>query len=94
MNVCFICGSNHMVELHHIIHGRGKRREHENDDSTIYLCYEHHRGTKGVHGRDGHELDIELKLMLQNKYFDQGLTEDEVRVKMGGKIYGTNENLC
>ena len=33
----------------------------------IYLCPNCHRGTVGVHGRDGNYLDIRLKLQFQNK---------------------------
>ena len=86
--LCEICGSNHLVEVHHIIHGKGKRNQFETVESCIDLCWEHHRGTKGVHGKDGHKLDIELKKKLQSKYFNMGYTESQVREMMGGKIYG------
>jgi hypothetical protein len=36
----------------------------------------------------GAELRRRLILIAQQRYFEQGLNEDEVRVKMGGKIYG------
>ena len=34
---------------------------------------------RGVHGRDGHELDTKLRRDLQATYFAQGRTESDVR---------------
>lgn len=84
---CEICGSNHMVQKHHIIGGRGKRKSCETEDSVICLCWEHHHGKYGVHGKHGHILSTHLKLQLQKKYFDKGLSRDEVMKLMGGKLY-------
>jgi hypothetical protein len=93
--LCEICGSNDRVTLHHIIYGNGKRTEYESLEGAIFLCYEHHQGVRGVHGRDGHPFSLQLKLNLQQRYFDEGFTEDEVRVKMGGKLYDRdNQNNC
>ncbi|WP_042683131.1 HNH endonuclease [Anaerosalibacter massiliensis] len=85
--LCEICGSPYMTQIHHIVKGKGKRREHENKYSVILLCWDCHMGNKGVHGRDGRELDLYLKKKLQEKYFNLGYTENEVREKMGGKLY-------
>jgi len=87
---CEICGSTHMVQKHHIVHGRGKRLSCETPESVINLCWEHHHGTYGVHGKHGKELDMRLKLQLQATYFKQGKSEDEVRRLMGGKLYLCN----
>ena len=85
--LCENCYSPKMVQHHHIIKGRGKRKQCETVYSIIALCYDCHYGTWGVHGREGRELDIKLKADLQNKYFDMGYTEEEVRKLMGGKLY-------
>ena len=85
--LCEVCGSAYLVELHHIIYGRGKRKQYENEFSVIVLCWYCHRGTKGVHGRDGRKLDLYLKRKLQKKYFSMGHNENEVREMMGGKLY-------
>lgn len=85
--LCEICHSPYMAQQHHIIGGRGKRKQHETVDSVIMLCWEHHHGTYGVHGREGKVLNVELKRSLQDKYFKQQYTETEVRKMMGGKIY-------
>ena len=62
---CYICGSGY-TELHHII----KRSEvgvlRNCPLNFIYLCPEHHRGTDGVHGKNGHKLDKKLRLKFQN----------------------------
>lgn len=84
---CKICGSHHMVQLHHIISGNGKRKQHQNKHSVVPLCWAHHHGTQGVHGREGRELDIALKKELQHKYKDMGYSEEEIRQEMGGKLY-------
>lgn len=74
-------------ELHHIVKGNGKRKQHESPESIMMLCIDCHRGSRGIHGRDGHKLDLKLKRRLQEEYSRQGYTEDEVRAKMGGKLY-------
>lgn len=80
---CEVCGKGGRLELHHIL----RRKVKETPDNCIMLCYECHRGTRGIHGRDGHKLDRELKINLQLKYESRGLDEDEVRKLMGGKLY-------
>lgn len=81
--VCEVCCKGGRLELHHIL----RRKVHATVDNCIMLCYECHRGTRGIHGRDGHKLDRELKINLQLKYEQQGLSEDEVRKLMGGRLY-------
>ena len=51
------------------------------------LCSGCHRGTYGVHGMYGRKLDLMLKVSLQNHYFKSGMPEDEVKEKMGGRLY-------
>lgn len=85
--LCELCGSPYGVELHHIIHGFGKRKQHENEYSVIALCWKHHKGKNGVHGKNGRKLDLYLKRRLQEKYFSMGYDENEIRKMMGGKLY-------
>lgn len=53
----------------------------------IYLCEEHHRGTYGVHGREGHKLDIKLKMQMQKKLFElferESYTEKDIQQLLG-----------
>ncbi len=79
-------------EFHHIIKGHGKRKQHETVESVVLLCWNCHRGTNGVHGKNGKELDLKLKIRLQEEYYQQGYTESQVRKMMGGRLYGNNEH--
>lgn len=58
---CFICQSQINLEEHHIFFGNANRRLSEKDGLKVWLCVEHHRGTNGVHGKNGNELDHRLK---------------------------------
>lgn len=40
--MCFICGSRHNVELHHIF-GASNRKKSDKEALTIYLCEDCHR---------------------------------------------------
>ena len=84
-NSCELCGSISGVQRHHIVFRSSCGKD--NEENLIYLCWQHHHGTYGVHGKYGRKLDLELKLGLQKKYFKQGYRECEVRRMMGGKIY-------
>lgn len=83
---CWVCG-NPNVEAHHSIF-KSKCKPLEHCELVIYyLCPKHHRSSVGVHGRDGHELDLKLKLDFQNKLemlFDKEyFTEEEIRETLG-----------
>ena len=64
---CLIC-HNSNVEEHHCIYGTANRKLSEKYGLKVYLCPEHHRGTRGVHGRDGKTLDTYLKQLAQSKF--------------------------
>lgn len=65
IHYCPICGQR-ASELHHRVF-RSQVKALENCIlNHIYLCREHHRGTQGVHGKNGHKLDRLLKLQFQN----------------------------
>lgn len=84
---CELCTSSYLVEHHHILGGQGKRRQYETVESIIALCWYCHKSKYGVHGKNGRTLNLLLKQRLQETYFKQGYTEDEVREMMGGKLY-------
>ncbi|MGG7099178.1 hypothetical protein [Clostridium sardiniense] len=80
---CEVCGSTHLVEEHHIIK-RGQAPALINCKLNYkYLCYEHHRGTYGVHGKYGSRLDHELKKSLQ----------DNLNLMFGADIYYAVEQI-
>jgi biotin operon repressor len=68
MKVCVICGRV-PAEQHHIVKRSQNKAMIKAPINHIYLCDEHHRGTFGVHGREGHKLDMKLKMELQKKLF-------------------------
>ena len=76
------------MDVHHSILGRGKRKQHETPESLYLLCVDCHRF---AHGKDGHGFLGEMKMRTQSIYFAQGLTESQVRAKMGGKIMLNDE---
>lgn len=81
---CCVCGSP-FVECHHIYHG-SYRKNADKYGLMVWLCPDHHRGTKGVHGRDGHALDIVLKKHGQ-EYFEANLGTREDFRELFGKSY-------
>ena len=64
---CYICHSQTNLHLHHIFFGPNRKISDKNG-FTCFLCYEHHLGTYGVHGMNGHELDAKLKQECQKEY--------------------------
>lgn len=59
---CYVCNSL-LVEKHHIFFGRANRDKSEEDGCWVWLCPEHHRSERGVHGAMG----ARLKHNLQRK---------------------------
>lgn len=65
---CFICGKKTATERHHVCFGVGLRKISEELGLIVYLCPEHHRGTYGVHGKDGNEINRYLKKQAQFEF--------------------------
>ena len=84
IHFCEVCGSPY-VELHHVVY-RSENKNLENCKlNFVYLCQEHHRGTYGVHGKYGHDLDLKLKQECQKEY-EKNHTREEF-IKLIGKSY-------
>ena len=81
---CEVCHRSGNLELHHIL----RRKVPATVSNCIMLCSQCHRSDQGIHGRDGHLLDISLKYKVQQEYFFKGMQQDEVRELMGGRLYG------
>ena len=80
---CYVCGTTQNLHLHHTIFGKNRKKADE-DKLTVYLCYEHHEGTNGVHGKNGHELDMKLKRLSVKVWCEYyGKTEEEFRMRYG-----------
>lgn len=65
---CVICGAVKDIEMHHCIHGTSGRKLATKYHLLVGLCPEHHRGTNGVHGKNGAELDLMLKRIAQTSF--------------------------
>lgn len=81
---CIVCGSWN-VEEHHIYFGVAKRKLSEEYGLKVWLCPTHHRLTNGVHGKNGHKLDTELK-QLGQKAFEWNHTREKF-IKTFGRNY-------
>lgn len=65
---CFVCGKQLYLHKHHIFYGIRNRSKADDDGLFVYLCYEHHEGTYGVHGKYGDKLDTRLKQIAEKRW--------------------------
>ena len=67
--------------------GSANRKLSEQDGLKVWLCYNHHRGTRGVHGKEGHTLDMYLKSIAQMTYMQKNNKTKEEFIQRYGKNY-------
>jgi len=83
---CEVCGRQ-AQECHHKISKERCKPLEDCIENHVYLCSNHHRGTFGVHGKCGHELDQRYKLQFQNyleiKFLKEYLTREEIKEVLG-----------
>lgn len=77
------------LERHHIYFGVGMRQISDKHGFWVWLKPEWHRGTSGVHGRDGHKIDLRLKQDCQRR-FEETHTRAEFMAIIG-KNYLSDE---
>lgn len=66
--VCYITGQTNNLHKHHIFAG-GRRKISEREGFWVYLAGRlHNQSEDGVHGKNGHELDMLLKRHCQMAY--------------------------
>lgn len=70
------------LEKHHIYFGSGLRQISDKHGFWVWLKPEWHRGTQGVHGRDGHKIDLTLKRDCQRR-FEQTHSREEFMAIVG-----------
>lgn len=63
---CYVCGRI-PCHTHHVYFGKNRKASDKNG-FTVLLCFDHHEGVNGVHGKNGHELDMALKRECQRVY--------------------------
>ena len=79
---CWCCGRTDKLEVHHICHGTANRVLADKHGLWVYLCPECHRGTNGVHGKNGHRKDLTLKCVAQ-RAFEENHSREEFRAIFG-----------
>lgn len=81
---CYVCKKTTNLHLHHIWYGKNRKNSDE-DGLVVYLCYDHHEGTNGVHGKNGHELDLKLKKIAEQKWIEHYNKSKEDFIRRYGK---------
>lgn len=84
-DVCYVCQRTTHTELHHIFYGHGLRPVSDRLGLTVYLCPDCHKGTYGVHGKNGKALNYDLKQIAQFTYEETHSREEWM--KEVGKNY-------
>ena len=66
---CYITGSTYNLHRHHIYFGNPWRKISEDHGFWVYLTGAlHNQSNEGVHGKNGHALDLKLKQDCQRKF--------------------------
>ena len=77
---CYITGSSYNLHKHHIYAGNN-RKISEREGFWVYLIgYYHNQSNDGVHGKNGHELDLKLKMACQRKYEETHSREEFIQL--------------
>lgn len=84
---CFVCGTQFNLHKHHIMKGIRNRKKAEEDGLWVYLCFLHHEGTNGVHGKNGHDLDLRLKRTGEKAWLEQNKKTKEEFIKRYRRNY-------
>ena len=80
---CYVCSTRNNLHLHHIMFGKNRKKADE-DGLTVWLCYQHHEGTYGVHGKNGHSLDLTLKKQAEQIWIEHyNKTTEDFRIRYG-----------
>ena len=67
------------LEKHHVYYG-ALRKVSDKYGFWVWLTPQWHRGTYGVHGRDGHKVDYLLKKDCQRKFEETHSREDFMKL--------------
>lgn len=79
--VCYITGQTNNLHKHHIYFGNPGRRISEENGFWVYLAgWLHNQSEHGVHGKNGHELDLLLKKHCQMAYEKEHSREEFMRL--------------
>ena len=84
--MCYVCGTRRCLHRHHILFGKNRKKADE-DGLTVYLCYNHHEGQDGIHGKNGSFLDYQLKRLAEEKWLEYYQKSEDDFIKRYGKNY-------
>lgn len=57
-------------ERHEAFFGIRNRKTSIEDGLVVFLTLENHRGTNGIHGKNGHNLDLMLKREAEKRWLE------------------------
>lgn len=78
---CYITGQTQNLHKHHIYFGNPNRKISEENGFWVYLVgWLHNQSENGVHGKNGHELDMMLKRNCQHKFEETHSREEFMRL--------------
>lgn len=83
---CYVCKTTIGLEEHHCLYGNARKKA-EQDGLKVWLCYEHHRGDMGVHGKNGSDLSNYLKKISELKWLEYYDKDIDDFIKRYGKNY-------
>ena len=79
---CYITGQTRNLHKHHIYAGKNRKVSEENGFWVYLVGWLHNQSDEGVHGKNGHDLDIKLKTECQAK-FEETHTRAEFMALIG-----------
>ena len=74
-------------ERHEVFFGGRNRSKSIEDGLVVFLTSDDHRGTNGVHGKNGHEFDLYLKQIAQKRWMQFYNKTTEQFIKRYGRNY-------
>jgi hypothetical protein len=81
---CFVCGTTYNLQDHHILFGTANRKQSEKYGLKVWLCQEHHTGSRGVHFNK--PLDLHLKKLAQ-EHFEAHIGARNEFIRVFGRNY-------
>lgn len=90
--ICDVCKTSGIVEEHHAIYRSQSTALRDCKLNLFKLDYECHRGTYGVHGKNGHDINMKIKEMIQERLFNE-LNEETYTLDKVAEILEVDEKL-
>jgi len=75
------------LHRHEAFFGVRNRQKSIDDGLVVFLTYENHEGTNGVHGRNGHDLDMMIKKEAEKRWLEYYNKTIDDFIKRYGKNY-------